>query len=69
MPNDYTYSEVTGKSTPNTTYSQSEGFPQHMTGVERDALSSPATGLFVYYTTSKKLNFYNGTAWQAVTSA
>ena len=34
-----------------------------MTTVERDAISSPAEGLRIYNTTTKKENFYNGTIW------
>jgi hypothetical protein len=49
-PNDNT------KQIPNTTYSQNEGFPQHMTTTARDALSSPATGTFIYNTTTNKIN-------------
>ncbi len=40
-----------------------------MTGTQRDAIATPAAGLLVYNTTSNKLNFYNGSAWEAVTSA
>lgn len=40
-----------------------------MTATQRDAIASPAAGLLVYNTTSGKLNFYNGSAWEAVTSA
>jgi len=43
--------------------------PPRMTGVQRDAISSPAAGLMIYNTTTNKLNFYNGTAWEAITSA
>jgi hypothetical protein len=39
------------------------------TTAERDALVSPLEGLVIYNTTTNKLNFYNGTAWEAVTSA
>lgn len=47
-----------------------KGFlPPRMTGVQRDAIATPAAGLMVYNTTTNKLNFYNGTAWEAVTSA
>lgn len=35
----------------------------------RDAIASPAAGLLIYNTTLNKLNFYNGTAWEVVTSA
>ena len=40
-----------------------------MTATQRDAIATPAAGLLVYNTTSNKLNFYNGSAWEAVTSA
>lgn len=40
-----------------------------MTATQRDAIATPAAGLLVYNTTSGKLNFYNGSAWEAVTSA
>lgn len=43
--------------------------PPRMTGAQRDAIASPATGLVVYNTTTNKLNVYTGAAWQAVTSA
>ena len=43
--------------------------PPRMTTAQRDAISSPAAGLMVYNTSTNKLNFYNGTAWEAVTSA
>ena len=39
--------------------------PPRMTGAQRDAISSPATGLTIYNTTTNKLNVYNGTAWVA----
>lgn len=41
--------------------------PPQFTTAERDALTAKA-GLFVYNTTTNKLNFYNGTAWEVVTS-
>lgn len=43
--------------------------PPRMTTTQRDAISTPATGLMVYNTTTNKLNFYNGTTWEEVTSA
>jgi hypothetical protein len=50
--------------------STTAGFlPPRMTTAQRDAISSPAAGLMVYNTSTNKLNFYNGTAWEAVTSA
>ena len=49
--------------------STTKGFlPPRMTTTQRDAISTPAEGLIIYNTTTKKLNFYNGTAWEAVTS-
>jgi len=50
--------------------STTRGFlPPRMTTAERDAISTPPAGLMVYNTTTNKLNFYNGAAWEAVTSA
>ncbi len=43
--------------------------PPRMTTTQRNAISSPAAGLMIYNTTTNKLNFYNGSAWEAVTSA
>ncbi len=40
-----------------------------MTTVERDAISSPATGLEIYNTTNNDLEFYNGSAWVTGTGA
>ncbi|HMD00285.1 MAG TPA: hypothetical protein VKH37_09030, partial [Ferruginibacter sp.] len=34
-----------------------------LTTTERDAISSPATGLQIYNTTTNKFNYYNGSAW------
>lgn len=39
-----------------------------MTTLQRDAISSPPFGLFICNTTTSKLNFYNGSAWEVVTS-
>jgi hypothetical protein len=51
--------------------STTQGFlPPRMTTAERNAIAAPVpAGLMVYNTTTNKLNFYNGTAWEAVTSA
>jgi len=50
--------------------STAKGFlPPRMTTAQRDAIATPPAGLMVYNTTTNKLNFYNGTAWEAVTSA
>ena len=40
--------------------------PPRMTTTQRDAISTPATGLVIYNTTTNVLNFYNGTSWGAV---
>ena len=49
--------------------STTKGFlPPRMTTTQRDAISSPPAGLMIYNTTTNKLNFYNGSAWEAVTS-
>jgi hypothetical protein len=34
-----------------------------MTGPQRNAISSPATGLTIYNTTSNAFECYNGTNW------
>ena len=50
--------------------STSKGFlPPRMPTASRDSISSPPAGLIVYNTSTNKLNFYNGTAWEVVTSA
>ena len=50
--------------------STTKGFlPPRMTTTNRDAISSPATGLTVYNTTTNALNVYNGTSWVAAASA
>lgn len=43
--------------------------PPVMTTVQRDAVVTPAAGLIVYNSTTNKINFYSGSAWEAVTSA
>ena len=46
--------------------STTKGFlPPRMTTTQRDAISSPATGLTIYNTTTNALNVYNGTSWGA----
>lgn len=42
--------------------------PPRMTTAQRDAITSPPTGLTIYNTTTSALNTYNGTAWVAVGS-
>ncbi len=49
--------------------STTKGFlPPRMNNTQRNAITSPATGLMIYNTTSGKLNFYNGSNWEEVTS-
>lgn len=49
--------------------STTKGFlPPRMTTAQRDAISSPPAGLMIYNTSNNKLNFYNGTTWETVTS-
>jgi hypothetical protein len=44
--------------------STSKGFlTPRMTSMQRDAITSPATGLLIYNTSSNCLNFYNGSSW------
>ena len=44
--------------------STTQGFlPPRMTTTERDAITSPASGLMVYNTTTNKAQCYNGTTW------
>jgi len=38
-----------------------------LTTTQRGALDSINTGLFIYYSTTGKLNVYNGTTWKVVT--
>lgn len=40
-----------------------------MTTVVRDLVSSPSGGSLIFNSTTTKLNFYNGSAWEAITSA
>lgn len=51
--------------------STNKGFlPPRMTTTQRNAIAAPIpAGLMVYNTTTNKLNFYNGAAWEAVTSS
>jgi len=50
--------------------STTQGFlPPRMTTTQRDAITSVPASLMIYNTTTNKLNFYNGSAWEAVTSA
>ena len=44
--------------------STTKGFlPPRLTTEQRDAIANPAEGLTIYNTTTKCLNWYNGTAW------
>lgn len=46
-----------------------KGFlPPRMTGLQRDGIVAPATGLIIFNTTTNKLNIYNGTLWVALFS-
>lgn len=50
--------------------STSKGFlPSRMTTTQKNAISSPATGLVVYDTTLDKLCVYTGAAWETITSS
>jgi hypothetical protein len=40
-----------------------------MTTAARNALTGVTSGYTIYNTNTNKLNFYNGSAWEAVTSA
>ena len=40
--------------------------PPRMTTTQRNAISTPAKGLFIFNTTSLVPNFYDGSAWQAL---
>jgi len=49
--------------------STTKGFlPPRMTAAQRDAITNPATGLFIYNTSTNQLNFYSGTSWERITS-
>ena len=39
-----------------------------MTNSQRNQISSPATGLIIYNTSSQKFNYYNGSTWIALSS-
>lgn len=48
--------------------SSDKGFlTPRMTSAEREAISTPATGLLVYDTDENAFFFYNGTAWESMT--
>lgn len=40
-----------------------------LTTTERGLIPSPKEGMIIFNTTTNKLNFYTGAAWEAVTSA
>jgi hypothetical protein len=49
--------------------STTRGFlPPRMTTAQRDAITSVPAGLMIYNTSTNKLNFYNGTAWEVIVS-
>lgn len=43
--------------------------PPPFTTTQRDALVAPTTGMMIRNTTTSKLNWYTGAAWEAITSA
>ena len=50
--------------------STTKGFlPPRMTTTEKNAITTPATGLVVFDNTLAKLCIYTGSAWETVTSA
>jgi len=52
-----------------TVTSTTQGFlPPRMTTTQKNAISSPATGLMVYDTTLNKLCVFTGTVWETITS-
>jgi len=42
--------------------------PVHYTTAQRDALTNVPKGRIIFNTSTNKLNVYNGTAWEAITS-
>jgi len=47
--------------------STTKGFlPPRMTTTQRDAITTPATGLQIYNTTTNTNDYYNGTEWAAI---
>jgi len=61
-----------GTTTPNTSAllevsSTTKGFlPPRMTTIQRNAISSPATGLTIYNTDNVQIEFYSGSVWMAM---
>lgn len=50
--------------------STTSGFrPPSMTTAQRDLIATPIAGVMIYNNSTNKLNFYNGSAWEAVTSS
>ena len=50
--------------------STDKGFlPPRMTEAERDLIGTPSPALFIYNTTTSKLNYYDGSSWQVATDA
>lgn len=50
--------------------STTKGFlPPRMTTTARNAIASPATGLVIYNTSTNRVNFYDGSAWQELVTA
>jgi hypothetical protein len=47
--------------------SDTEGFlPSRLTNVQRDAISSPVAGLFIFNTDEELFQYYDGAAWQSL---
>lgn len=40
----------------------------NLTTTERDNISTPPTGAVIFNTTTSKINVYNGSSWEVVTS-
>ena len=49
--------------------STTKGFlPPRMTTTERNAVTSPATGLMIYNTTTNSIDFFNGSVWSSLST-
>ena len=61
--------EILDSATPVSSFGTKGVAPVSLTTAERDALTGMVAGAMIYNETTNKLNFYNGTSWEAVTSA